>query len=552
MTNFISYEGYHIKKSTLNKDKIEQIKKELTVTPVTLNIQPKKTAKTKENTKKTVDTSYTLYTEDNKYLKVPIYYGIEKFGKVKNKMEKMEGNIDFKGELRDYQKPIVEKCLEYMKENGGGLLSIPCGGGKTSIAIYIASILKLKTLVIVHKRFLLNQWINRIKQFTSCEPGIIKGKTIDVDDKDIVIGMIQSISMKDYDPDLFKQFSFVIYDESHHSASKVFSRCLLKTTALYTLALSATPYRGDKLIKVMHWFLGKTIYRIKFKINKYVVVKCYNYYTNDILFKEKKKYFSGKFLPNVPKMISNLCELRKRTRYIANIIDTIRKDQDRKILILSERVSHLQELKDIVDLKIKRSIENNEIDENDIKTSFYIGKMKDKQREEAEQNADILFATYHLAKEGLDIERLNTVVLATSYKDVNQSVGRIMRKLLSDGDNVPLIIDFSDDLSVFSNHAKIRKEFYNKCKYNISEYYINNSTLVSHNDYLKCKLDDKYTIKEEKRKSLKKSLRTEKINMTNLTVDDVLFNNNDDNTESEDEFDTKPMSFIDKFKTRIF
>lgn len=80
-------------------------------------------------------------------------------------------------------------------------------------------------------------------------------------------------------------------------------------------------------------------------------------------------------------------------------------------------------------------------------------------REEAEKNADIIFATYSLAKEGLDIERLNTIVLATSQKDVNQSVGRVMRKILQDGDLRPLIIDFSDHLSAFISQTKKEKHF---------------------------------------------------------------------------------------------
>ena len=102
-------------------------------------------------------------------------------------------------------------------------------------------------------------------------------------------------------------------------------------------------------------------------------------------------------------------------------------------------------------------------------------------REEAEAEGDIFFATNDLAREGLDIERLNTVILATSQKDVNQSVGRAMRKLLADGDLRPLIIDFADNLSSFKNHARLRKKFYKDCKYNIEEYEINNKD-ISHND----------------------------------------------------------------------
>ena len=71
-----------------------------------------------------------------------------------------------------------------------------------------------KTLVIVHKTFLMNQWKDRIMQFIpDAKIGYIQGNTIDVYGKDIVIGMLQSISMKDYPTRLFDEFGFVVFDE---------------------------------------------------------------------------------------------------------------------------------------------------------------------------------------------------------------------------------------------------------------------------------------------------------------------------------------------------
>ena len=66
--------------------------------------------------------------------------------------------------------------------------------------------LKLKTLVVVHKSFLLDQWIKSINLFTDAKTGTIRGNIIDTENKDIVIGMIQSLSMKDYDESVFKDF----------------------------------------------------------------------------------------------------------------------------------------------------------------------------------------------------------------------------------------------------------------------------------------------------------------------------------------------------------
>lgn len=533
----ITNNGFYIPLTELTQDKLNNLISDLTVEPAILDYSIGK--------KEKKDNSYKLFNLTNTHIIIPIYYGIKTFGSVDYNVKLNVCDFKFIGKLRDYQVPIVDKCLAYIKENGGGLLSIPCGGGKTSMALYIASILKLKTLVVVHKTFLQDQWIDRIKQFTDAKPGIIRRNTVDIDNKDIVIGMIQSISKKDYNSEIFKQFSFIIYDESHHCASKVFSRSLMKTVGRYTLSLSATPYRSDKLINVMHWFLGNTMYRVKFKINPNVIVKCFHFYCNNLNFKEKKRYIAGDVRPDVISMLSNLCEINDRTLALANIINTIRKDKDRKILILSDRKNHLAALKDLVDQDIK-----NNNDDNDVVTSYYIGDMKQEERIYAEVNADILFATYHLAKEGLDIERLNTVILATSQKDVIQSVGRIMRKILANGDLCPLIIDFSDDLSVFINHTKQRKQFYRKCEYLIEDYYIYNSNVVSEKDY-----DNMTQSLENTTNNIKtydKILETKRINLADIIkVEDVIIMEGDEDENKNNENNNNNNIQLDDLKNKL-
>jgi len=465
----LKYKGYYIKKSSLSEEQITKIKQDLKVKPKLI-----------EFGEKTSDTSYKLYKSTKKYFIVPKYYGLQNFGETAFKVPHDTHNINFNGELRDYQVPIVNKLLDHLNNKGGGLLSVPCGRGKTSMAIYIAHKLGVKTLVVVHKSFLLNQWKKQIKRFCNIDAGTIRGKIIDVENKEIVVGMIQSISMKDYDDDVFNKFGLVIYDESHHCASKVFSQALMKTCCKYTLALSATPYRTDGLIKVMHWFLGETIYREKLRINNQVVSKIFTFTSSDEKFKEKSIHYGPqKGKPDIIKMMKNLSELNQRTQHLINIINEIRKDPDRKIIILSKYVDHLKSMKEGIDELIKKDIENGKLLDDEIKTTLYIGAMKQWQREEAEADGDIFFATNDLAREGLDIERLNTVILATSQKDVNQSVGRAMRKLLENGDLRPLIIDYADNLSSFKNHARIRKTFYKQCKYLIEEYVIDDDKIFT-------------------------------------------------------------------------
>jgi len=483
----IKNRGYYIEKSNYTEEEIRKIKDELTVIPKVLEFTNKAVKNNTDindniNDDENDDKKYKLYVNTKKYLILPRYYGVRKFGEAEIKIQKYPVNINFKGTLRDYQQPIVNQMEQHLTKKYGGLLSVPCGRGKTLMAINMITKLKVKTLVVVHKSFLLEQWIKSINTFTDAKVGTIRGKTIDVENKDIVIGMIQSLSMKEYEESIFEKFNFIIYDEAHHGASKVFSRCLMKLGGLYNLALSATPYRSDGLIKVIHWFLGDIIYRESVRINNQVVAKIFNYQSSDKKFKEVV-YGWGvqKGKPNIVKMMSNIVELEERTDHIVKIILEILNEPERKIIILSERIAHLVAMKTKLDNLLAEKIKNQTILEGEIKTFYYTGELKKREREVAERECDVLFATYAMAKEGLDIERLNTVVLATSQKDVIQSVGRVMRKILTEGDHRPLIIDFTDYISSFINHKRHRVKFYNQSQFNIENYYINNKDFADDN-----------------------------------------------------------------------
>lgn len=253
-------------------------------------------------------------------------------------------------------------------------MSLPCGAGKTVIALYLAQKLGFKTLVLVHKTFLQDQWIDRAKSFTTAKIGIIRQSTIDTKDKDIVVGMIQSISMKSYDKEVFRDFGFIIVDECHHIASRVFSRALYKTGCNYTLGLSATPKRQDGLTKIIHWYLGKMLYREEREPESNVLVRKLELMLEDPLFVEKTQWANGKIIPATPKMITNITKIKRRNQIIIDIIDTLRKDPKRKILVLSNRIAHLEYLKDRCDSLINQDIKDGKLLENECQTYLYVGK----------------------------------------------------------------------------------------------------------------------------------------------------------------------------------
>lgn len=476
----LTRKGYHIEVDSISRDTLNKIIEELTVTPYKLDA-------TKEEMEKTKFSVYT-YSKDRLEIIVPRYYGINKFGPPQDSIfDSADIDLQFHKQLREIQLSVTDRCLDYMRKNGGGLLSVPCGFGKTVCALYIAYRLGLKTLVVVHKSFLIKQWIDRAMEFLSISEdriGIIRQNRCDVKDKDLIIGMIHTIAKREYQ-NVFDGVGLVIYDEAHHVACKFFSKALMKTGAQYTLALTATPYRGDGLIKVMYWFTGGTMYREQMKMNKNVIVKVVNHKSSDNkLFALKRRWLKGKMRSDTGKMTTNICKIGTRNKILIDMITHIRRTEpERKILVLSGRRDHLDILKKGVDKKIREDIDKGLIDEEEVYSCYYIGTTKPADRQEAEERGDIIFATFDMANEGLDIKHLNTVFLASPKKDVIQAIGRIMRTILKTGDIRPMIVDFADDIHTLAGWLTIRKQVYKKCKYEIEDYYLKDDKFITSYEY---------------------------------------------------------------------
>lgn len=441
MKSVLCNQGYIIVKNKFDSKIIDKIKKDL-------NVKPYVRGKRGMYAKK-----FQVYIETQTKLCIPKFYGLKELGKPDKvdiedgKKIKVEFNNKFP--LRDYQNDVIDHVLPLIKNQKGGTISLPPGRGKTVIANYLIHKLGEKTLVIVHKTFLMNQWKERIKQFLpNAKVGKIQGGTIDIEDKDIVIGMLQSISLKDDYPDnLFDSFGTLIIDESHHISSEKFSQLLQKVNTKYMIGLSGTPFRDDKLDKVINWHIGDIIYYEKPKVNQDVLVDMYKFDMDHPKFVTITNKYTQEV--QVSSMISNIVKLSDRNKLISNIIKKCRENKSRKILVLSAMLDHLD--------YIQRRVEKMNIGT----TSQYVGGMKQEDLTEAE-GADIIFSTYSMSSEALDISTLNTVILATSRRKIEQSVGRILRKQKGAYLIQPLIIDIVDKLPVFTRQSYQRKTYYKK------------------------------------------------------------------------------------------
>ena len=438
-STYLGSKGYTIFKECLDGPELRVIRDELTVRPYIPKspIQPP---------------AFAIYNEITQKIFLPRYYGLKNYGEPDaNRLAPGEPiALTFNGDLRDYQLNIVDIYLKAATSVGGGLLEIPCGRGKTVIALKIIAALKKKTLVIVHKGFLLNQWIERISQFLpQARVGRIQGQILDIDQKDIVIGMLQSLSMKEYPADLFRSFGLTIVDECHHISSEVFSRSLQKIITPHTLGLSATMQRKDGLTKVFKMFLGEIVYSEEREQTDEVLVKAIQYVSDDAEFNEMCYDYRGN--PAYSTMITKLCSFAPRSEFLLQILAQELKEQPgQQVMLLAHNKNLLTYLHDAI---AHRQIAT---------VGYYVGGMKEAALKNSE-TCQVIIATYAMASEALDIKTLTTLILATPKTDIVQAVGRILRVKHAR----PLVVDLIDSHDVFLSQWQKRKKYYQSNNYAI-------------------------------------------------------------------------------------
>ena len=440
IATYIGWKGYTIYKKNISVQEQQMLRKELNVKPFV----PKSSLSKPQ--------PFPVYRESKNKIYVPIFYGMEVYGEP-DEIRIDDGkkiNVSFKGELRPKQKPVVKKFMKHIKKKNSGLLALHTGFGKTCLALNIISKIKLKTIIIVHKEFLLRQWVERIEQFLpDAKVGKIQAKTIDTEGKDIVICMLQSLSMKEYPKDMFREYGFSIYDEVHHLGAEVFSKAFYKVVTKYSLGLSATINRKDGLTKVIKWFLGDVVCKLERKGEDNVLVKVINYETTDEDFNKIETDWRGQI--KYTTMVKKLCEFNNRSEFILKVLsDLLKGNPNQQIMILAHQKKLLQYLHDAIRHRTIATV------------GYYVGGMKEKDLKISE-GKKVIIATYAMAEEGLDIKSLTTLIMATPKVDVRQSIGRILRQK----HNEAVVVDIVDSHSLFQRHFTKRKTFYRKSKFKV-------------------------------------------------------------------------------------
>lgn len=520
-SRLLTHRGYAIRKDCLGPAETAAMKRALTMTPRSAPDYPG-------------GDPFPIFFESPACWYVPRFWGLDTFGApesdIRSRGEPLRPELRFIKELRENQLPIVEAyrnggdCEALNRRGSGGesgtgcrsgasgssgaaagdsngLICVPCGFGKTFMAIHEAIRIGGCFLIFVHQEFLADQWTAELEaavpgirvgrvQGNLCQTGAIdppkftvteiKAKikaldpTIKLGNKkrdellpilysvapeydpaknsyDCAVCLIQTIVSRPWAKDTFTRFRFSIWDECHHLGAAHFCKALMVVQTMYSLGLSATPQRADGLEDIFKMFLGPVRYQISVREpDRSVEVRVIKYHSADPAYATVPYDFRGKV--NRARLCNQIAECTHRTQHSCDELEPSLRE-GRKLLILSDRREHLAEFERILRGKGFDSI------------GYYVGGMSSEARQESAKER-IILATYTLAAEGMNIRDLDSILQATSHSNIEQAVGRIFRLLKEERRFAPIIWDMNDvNIPCLAGQLRKRVAFYRKCDY---------------------------------------------------------------------------------------
>ncbi|MCG8471112.1 MAG: DEAD/DEAH box helicase [Desulfobacterales bacterium] len=382
-------------------------------------------------------------------------HGID-FAITDERRKRPEVAFEFKGTLRPFQKEAVSATMK----KDFGVLTAPTGAGKTVMALALVAERRQPTLIVVHTKDLAAQWASRIESFLGIpqdEVGLIGGGVCRVGEK-ITVAMVQS---------LYKRVDGVaplignlIVDECHRAPSRTFTEAVTCFDSLYMTGLSATPWRRDRLSRVIFMHLGESAHTIE----KAPLVDEGHILKAEVRFRLTAFYSDIDGTAHYPKLMAQLTGDKERNTLIAKDIAKELPHTPGTLLVLSDRKAHCENLKTLL------------LYNHGIEADLITGDLNKSQRTEAlmrlnKGETKVLFATSQLLGEGFDAPCLSTLFLTYPIRfsgRLLQYLGRVLRP--GSGKEKALIVDYVDgEIGILESAARARLSVYQKNQIHIDQ-----------------------------------------------------------------------------------
>lgn len=393
------------------------------------------------------------------------------------------GHISYVGKFEGNQKLVFDEIMKnyfssskLLSGHAGLILNLKAGMGKSFLAMALIGYLKCRTLIVVHNKTILQQWVKILKEYVpGAKIGVYYGlkKTYG----DIIIGLINSLILPDItgfeSPRAFYDtIDFVILDEVHQYCSNSRRTIYDVCQSPYMIGLSATPdEREDGLDKVNKWFVGPILkadalsgyseQSIPFKGFVHQIKYHGPSMYTQMLINEKLGMVS------IASMINQISADPYRTRLIAKLTYEQYKN-NHNIFVFADRRDYLISINE--ELK-KISLQGQMLTtDKDLESIRLVGGSTENEMKSAIEDKCIILTTYQYMSTGCSIPKMNCVVLATPRKSgLEQIIKRIFR-LGSDYTIVRKIIDVVDWKTTLKNQWYKRKSYYTLQKFAIQEY----------------------------------------------------------------------------------
>ena len=371
------------------------------------------------------------------FLSLMCEYGVKVT--VRDRRKKGRKNIfNFLGELTCEQETISKKIIKHET----GILVLPPGSGKTVLAVHILAKRKTNTLILVHRKPLMEQWRLQLALFLGMDLKDIgqigggKNRITGIVD----VAMIQSLGKKGIVSDMVENYGFIIVDECHHIGAVSFERILSQAKAKYILGLTATPYRLDGHQPIIHMQCGPICFQKK---HKQAVSENFQY---KVIPRITEFSYSWSDESNIYDVWPYLARDEERNKLIlADILNVVA--QGRFPIVLTERREHLEILQNMLNGNVNH-------------LAVLHGGLKTRRRQEVlrslkecgDDQSKLILATGAYIGEGFDDPRLDTlfITMPVSFKGkMVQYVGRLHRSYKNKKDvqvydyvdhNVPVLL----------------------------------------------------------------------------------------------------------------